>query len=60
MKDSCVPSLTHTINSFRHQANTPVPNLPFPIHGTGSGAPSLPLPTLVLCVAKVAYVARAL
>ena len=33
-------------NYHRHQANTPVPDLPFPIHGTSPGVPSLPLPTL--------------
>ena len=37
VKDSYVPSLPHTINSRSHQTNTPVPNLPFPIHGTSSG-----------------------
>jgi len=33
--------------SLRHQANTPVPDLPFTLHGTKPGAPSTPsLPIL--------------
>ena len=36
-------------NSLRHQANTPVPDLPFPLHGTSNGAPSTPS-LLILCM----------
>ena len=35
--------------SLRHQANTPVPDLPFPLHGTSPGAPSTPS-LLILCM----------
>ena len=36
-------------SSLRHQANTPVPDLPFPLHGTSPGAPSTPS-LLILCM----------
>ena len=36
-------------NSLRHQAITPVPDLPFPLHGTNPGALSTPS-LLILCM----------
>ena len=39
----------HTYTTLRHQANTPVPDLPFPLHGTKPGAPSTPS-LLILCM----------
>ena len=44
----CPYTHTHQI-SLRHQANTPVPDLPFPLHGTNPGAPSTPS-LLILCM----------